>query len=105
MQMKVGNVLASTSTETQGFRPGHISPEVFQHYHMLFRKAFVDLYQAVCGILNIWADDYYNKVQHSHFGHVSLHIDVFYKVPNLRDLDIKRSKVFDGVEITVIIFL
>jgi len=103
--MEVRNVLASTSTEAKGFRPGYISLKVFQHCDMLFRRAFVGFGQSIRGVLNVRTRNCCCKVQYSYFGHIFLHFRVFYKGPNLRNLGIGRPKDLDRMEIIISVFL
>src|SRR6266699_2485544 len=72
---------------------------------MLFRRAFVGLSQTVCYILNVQTDDCCYKVQYSYLGHISLHVDIFYRSPNLRGLDVGRPRALDGMKITITVFV
>ncbi len=55
---------------------------------MFLRKALVSLYQTICNILDVKTYDCCCKIQYNHFRYISLHINIFYKSPNPRNLNI-----------------
>src|SRR6266566_259457 len=69
---------------------------------MLLRRAFVNLGQTVRSILDVRTDDCCYEIQCGHFGYILLRIGLFVKDPNFGDLDIRRPRGLDGMQIKAI---
>ena len=79
---------------------------MFQYRDIFFRKAFVGLGQTVRGILDVRTGDCCREIQCGHLGHVLLRIGLFVRGPNFGDLDIRRSRGLDRMQVKAIpIFL
>ena len=75
---------------------------MFQHRDILFRRAFVGFGQTVRSILDVKTDDCCCEIQCGHFGHVLLCIGLFVRGPNFGDLDVRKPKGLDGIQVKAI---